>query len=129
MDEVLAQKLLEHRRPAALDVHRVAAHKVDQMARQLRGAVGVRAAHGRGALLAHNGAAARRARVGQMVRHSPRRVGNDGDDFGDDLAGLAQTHGVADADILFGNEVLVVQGGAADGRAREQDRLEHGRRR
>ena len=46
-------------------------------------------------------------------------------DLRDDLAGPDDLDPVADADVLLGDDLLVVERGAADGDAAELDRLEH----
>src|SRR4030065_354840 len=48
------------------------------------------------------------------------------DAFGDDVAGLADDDGVADANVLAGDLVFVVEGGHLDGGAGEDDGLHHG---
>lgn len=81
--------------------------------------------------LAHGLGAADRAMgredVGDGVRRAPLQ--HDRDDLGDDIAGALQHDGVAYADVLAGDLVLVVEGGiadhhAADGHGREAG---HGR--
>ena len=46
-------------------------------------------------------------------------------DLGDNLPRLLYQHRVPDADVLFGDEVLVVEGGVGDGGARQANRLHH----
>ena len=53
----------------------------------------------------------------------------DADHLGDDLAGLLDHHRVADADVLAGDLVGVVQAGPLDGRAGQAHRLQVGHRR
>ena len=51
------------------------------------------------------------------------------DDLGDHVAGAADDHGVALADVLAAHLVLVVQRGVRDGDAADEHRLEHRERR
>ena len=83
------------------------------------------AAHQRGA---------ERARARGRERPTARRpraaaTSTGPDDLGDDVAGLADDHGVAGAHVLGRDLVLVVQRGQADGGAADEHRLEHGERR
>src|SRR5262249_49116537 len=57
------------------------------------------------------------------------RVGLDADYLGDDLAGFLDDHRVAEADVLPLELIGVVQAGALDRRAGQEDRLEFGDRR
>ena len=52
-------------------------------------------------------------------------------DGGNDFAGFFDGHGVADADVFLADVILVMQRGAADGAAGQEDRFEfgHGRER
>ena len=62
--------------------------------------------------------------VGEAERFgAARRVGDDAEDLRDHVAGPLQHHGVADADVLAGDLVLVVQRGAGDDDAADIDRL------
>ncbi len=54
------------------------------------------------------------------------RVFDDGDDLGDDVAAALDLDEVADADAEAGDLVGVVQGGAGDGGAADEDRHERG---
>ncbi len=60
--------------------------------------------------------------VGLRVRRPA--LGHDPDDLRDDVAGALDDDGVADADILARDLVLVVQGGALHDDAADGDRLE-----
>src|SRR5215211_309008 len=111
-----------------LDVHGPAAGEVDQGPPALgRAAGGVGAAGGRLAL----GPDQRGAALGAPGRELPAPqplgpLGEDGaDDLGDDVAGPADEHGAARADVAAGDLVLVVQGGQAHGGAGDQHRLQH----
>ena len=57
-----------------------------------------------------------------LVRHHPHHLG-------DDISGLAQHHPIADGQLLFVNEIFIMQGGAADGGTGQGDRLEQTGRR
>jgi len=79
------------------------------------------------ARLAHREAAADRTVVGKQVRLRILRpaVEHDRDDLGDHVAGALDHDGVADADILARDLVLVVQGGTLHDHTPDGDRLEH----
>src|SRR5690606_22110608 len=76
--------------------------------------------------LAHGFGAADGADGGEDVRDGA--VGTQGfdhaDDLGDDVAGALQDDGVADAHVLAGDLVLVVQGGVADHDAADGDGMQ-----
>src|ERR1700746_2892951 len=80
-----------------------------------------------GARPAHREAAAEWAVVGKSVglRILRPTVEHDRDDLRDHIAGALHDHRVADADILAGDLVLIVQGGALHDDAAYGDRLEH----
>ena len=98
--------------------------EVRQISGQLCRALRARAAQGSAVLIAHDRRAADGAAVRQAVRHGVRRAlcGNDLQDLRDDLPCLADPDGVADADILVGDKVLVVERRGGDGRPGEMDR-------
>ena len=129
---------LGHRRAQALDVHRLAAGEVDDVAQALGGAFGTGAAHRDAVLVPHDGRAALRAAVGQAEGDGALgALGfHDLQHLGDDLPGLADEHGVSDADVELVDEVLVVQRGVRhrgagqahgldDGLGREHARAAH----
>src|SRR5690606_12005890 len=74
----------------------------------------------------------RRAALGALGRHDElalaavAQVGDRAEDLGDDVAGLAQHHRVADEDPFGLDDVLVVQGGELDLRPGDGDRLDLG---
>ena len=76
------------------------------------------AAQGRAVLVAHDGCAADGASVRQMVRlRAFRALGeHDLENFRDDLPCLSDFDGIADADVLVGDEVLIVERRGGDGR-------------
>ena len=78
--------------------------------------------------LAHGGAAAGRADLGHLVGLGALRalVEHDAHDLRDDVAGAAHDHRVADADVLAGDLVLVVQRGVRDHDAADRHGLELG---
>ena len=119
----------QHRFAHAFAVHGVARAEVDQRAQQLAGAVGVDAADRSFVCFADHGLAAGGAHLRHFIGRGVFAVAHHGDDLRDDVAGLADDDRVADADILFGNEVLIVQRGAADRGAGKQRRPEHAGRR
>uniref|UniRef100_A0A0N4ZWK6 Amidase domain-containing protein n=1 Tax=Parastrongyloides trichosuri TaxID=131310 RepID=A0A0N4ZWK6_PARTI len=78
--------------------------------------------------LAHGFGAADGADGGEDVRDGAlgtQRIDH-ADDLGDDVAGALQDDGVADADVLAGDLVLVVQGGVADHDAADGDGMQAG---
>ena len=98
---------------------------------QLRRAGAVLAAPDDLAFRPHQLRAARRA----LRRHLPRLAAarpvgiDDLDDLRDDVAALFDHHAIADADVLAGDLVGVVQRGVRDRGAGQQHRLEHRHRR
>ena len=56
------------------------------------------------------------------------QLGHDFDDLGDDLARLLDHHRIAHPDVLAADLILVVEGGAADGGAGQEDRFQFGDR-
>ena len=115
-----------------LDVHRVARHEMAEpldLLRRADQAAGA-AAHDL-ALLAHRMAAADRADGREFERLRVRRplLQHHRDDLRDDVARALHDHGVADADVLARDLVLVVQRGVGDHHAAHGDGLELGDRR
>ncbi len=120
--QIMLYQRLYHGRPQSLDVHRVARGEMDQIAQQLRWAVGVDADHSGRVLLAHRVGTARRADrrdavdLAAAVLHHRAHLG-------DDLPRLAHQDGIAHSDPLFVDKILVVQRRAADGGACQRDRF------
>ena len=115
-----------------LDVEAMARHKVPEPLDGLRGADQPAGAAPRDlAGLAHREAAADRAMIGKLVRHRLLRaaIEHDRDDLRDHITGALHDDGVADADVLALDLVLVVQRGALHDDAADRDRLEHRHRR
>ena len=125
------EELIDDRRPESLDVHRATRREMEQQLATLRGTQRVEAAPHHLSLLADELRVARRAVLGHLPRLGALRalLEDDPDDLGDDVAGLVQQHGVADAHVLACDLVLVVQRAAAHRRAGDERRLEHGDRR
>ena len=129
-DQAARDELLDQLLAQAVDVHGVAMGIVLQPPLELLGAERwrVRAAIVDLVRIAND----RRAAVGTVSGEDERNLGAvatfvlDPDDLGDDLAGLLDHHGVADADVLAGDLVGVVQRGPLDGRAGEANRLQVG---
>ena len=116
----------------AFDVHRAARREVLEPALQLRRTRDVLAAPHRFLFLAMQLAAASRARrtASPTARSRPAVCVSTGtDDARDDVAGLLDDHPVALADVLARDVVGVVERGHRDGRAADEDRLEHRERR
>ena len=59
-------------------------------------------------------------------RRAARLAGRRAENLRDDVAGALDDHGVADADVLAGDFVLVVQGGAGDQHTADIDALQPG---
>src|SRR5262249_2117856 len=133
LDQTFVRELVDQLLAQAVDVHRVAVSVPADPLLELIGA----AARGIRAVVVHlfgraldPGPAARALGWEPKPRLVPfASVDLDADDLGDDLAGLLDHDGVADADVLALELVGVVQAGAPHGRAGQQDRLElgHGR--
>ena len=124
-------ELLDDGIAQSLNIHGIARHKMRNVSGKLRRALRTGAADGRTVRIALHGRAADRAGRRKMIGLRPRRALflHHGEDFGDDLPGLADADGIADADVLFGNKVLVMQGGICDGRSRQPYRTDHRLRR
>ena len=123
------QQLVGQRLAQALDVHGAAAGEVREQAEDLgrAGAVGAVASsprpRGRTTGVAADRALGRHLEdlllARALAQHRP-------DDLRDDLAGALDDHGVADADVLAPDVVLVVQRRQLHRGVRDDDRLEHG---
>ena len=120
---------VDHRRPQPLDVHRVPAGKMDDAPFTGSRAGGVDAADDCLVRVADRFAAADRAGFGDLVWDRVLPMADDLQNFGDDLPRLPHQQGVADADPLFGDKVLVVQGRPADRGAGQGDAVKDGGRR
>ena len=124
-DKSGVHQLLEQRGTHAVNVHRLARGEVCEVAQQLRGTLRARAARGALALGAVDRRAADRTAVRQTV--GLRAVGalvlQHAHDLRNDLARLAHHDGVADADVLLVDEVLVVERRVRDGRSGQMHRL------
>ena len=113
-----------------LQIQRVAGGEVFDAADVLRRALHVEAAPCHKLRIAFDRAAAGRAFSTDMLfeikRFRIRRPfgENDFHDGRNDLSGLFDEHGVADADVLPADVVFVVEGGAADGGSSQRDRLQ-----
>ena len=131
LHQAAVDELLDGRVAEALDVHRAARAEVLQTLFELGGAGGVHAAPVGLALRPEGHAAARgtlgRERVLHGVRGTPG--GHDLHDIGNHVAGALDEHGVAHADVLAPDLVLVVQAHVADDDAgqRHGGELGHGR--
>ena len=101
------------------------------VAAELGRALRARAAHGSAVRVPLDRRAADGAHGRQAARHGVLRAlfRHDRKNFRDDLARLADGDGVADADILFGNEVLIVECCACDRCARQPDGADDSARR
>src|SRR6516162_644092 len=111
-----------------LDVETIARHEVPDPLDRLRRTDQPAGAAARDlARLAHREATADRAVVGRYVglRILRSAIEHHRDDLRDHIAGALHDDGIADADILTGDLVLIVQGGALDDDTADGDRLEH----
>ena len=97
-----------------------------QIPQQLGRALRAGAAQSRAILVPHHLRAADGAAVRQRVGLCAVRtlVRHHGHDLGDDLPRLAHQHRVADADVLLGDIVLIMQGGVGHSGARQTHRLQ-----
>ena len=128
----VAEELSDHHFAEAFDVHHGARGEVAQLLFQAGRATGVDAAVIDLALFADEEGVAARAVGGEDDLLGAARVlcvFDHGDDFGDDVAAALDLHEVADADAEAGDLVGVVQRGAGDGGAADEDRRERGDRR
>src|SRR5690606_35616659 len=125
-DQTRLEQLRHLLAPEALDVERLAADEVAQALGDLRRAdQPAGAAPHRLARRAHGLAAARRAAVRENVGLGVLRppLGADLDHLGNDVARALHHDGVADADVLAPDVILVVQGGAGHHHAADGHRL------
>ena len=97
-----------------------------QVPQQLGGTLCAGAAQRSAVLVPHHLRAADRAALRQCVGLCVRRplVRHHRHDLGNDLPRLANQYCVADADILLGDIVLIVQGGIGHGGTRQTHRLQ-----
>ena len=96
--------------------------------RQLRRAFRARAPKRRTVLITLHGCAADRAPIGQKIRRRSLRpfFHHNLENFGDDLPCLADSDRVSDADILLGNEVLIMKRRCRNRRSRQVHRRDNG---
>ena len=127
----LLDELVDISKPEPLDIHRVAAHKVQDMVFHLRGAVRIRTFDIRSVFLALGRMSADRALRTDLIGNGTARSLFFDDCFylWDDFAGFIDENGIAQADIQLINEVLIVQRGAFHRRSTKTDRIEDRRRR
>ena len=94
---------------------------MSEIPQQLGGALRPGAADGGAVLITAHRRAAHRADVRQEIgcKHCKAFFLYNAQYFWDDLPRLLHHHRIADADILLGDEVLVVEGGVGDGGARQ----------
>ena len=99
--------------------------------RKLRRALRAGAANGRAVFVALHGRAADRAEFRQMIglRLCRALFLHHGENFRNDLARLADADGIADADVLLGDKVLIVQRGVRDRRSGQTHGADHRLRR
>ena len=123
-DESVFHHLGHHRRAKALNVHGVPAGKVGDVPLKLGGALGAGAAEGRAVLVPDHRRAADRAHLRQGVGLRPLRALRQihGQNLRDDLSRLLHQHRISDADVLFRDEILIVEGSTGDGGARQTHR-------
>ena len=110
-----------------LNVHGVPGDKMGNVPGELRRTFRTGAPQEGTVLIPDHRRAANRANFRQPVRLRTRRtlVKFHLQDFRNDLPRLADFHRVANANVLFRDEILVVQGGIGHGGARQPDRANH----
>ena len=121
-------QLIDERLSHAIDIHDAAGGEVEQGLLEAGGTVGIDAAAGGLALLAHHLAAADGAMGGHAERLPVRALGGDADHFGNDVAGAFDHHLVADLQAEALDLILVVERGAGDGDAADLHGFEVGDR-
>ena len=99
-----------------------------QIPAQLCRALGAGTAHGRAVLIPHHLGAAHRAGIREEIGLCIHRAAGlvHLENLRDNLACFADFYGIADADVLIGDEVLVVEGGIGDGGTGQAHRHHHG---
>ena len=128
VDEVLFHQLCRYGSSQAVDVHRIAGGKMDDVAQRLGRTFRVDTAQGSFILEMDDRCAAGRAGCRHPVRLRVLRVMDDADDLRDDVAGFPHLNGIADAEAELADEILVVEGRAGHRRTGEEDRVEAGGR-
>ena len=121
-------QLIQHRRAQAVNIHGVAGGKVGQIPQPLGGTLRAGTADGGAVFIPGHRRAADGTAIRQIIGHRARRplLPNHLHDLGDDLPRLLYDHGIANADILLSDEILVVEGGKGNGGTRQAHRLQHG---
>src|SRR5579859_5515402 len=114
------EQLIDHGGPEPLDVHGPSSREVDDHLAPLRRTERVQAAPDHLPRLADQQRLARRAPLGHLpgLGAAGTLLQDDPDDLGDDVAGLVEHDGVADAYVLARYLVLVVEGATANRRPR-----------
>ena len=128
VDEVLFHQLCRYGSSQAVDVHRIAGGKMDDVAQRLGRTFRVDTAQGSFVFEMDDRCAAGRTDCRYPVRLCVLRVMDDADDLRDDVAGFPHLNGIADAEAELADEILVVEGRAGHRRTGEEDRVEAGRR-
>ena len=98
-----------------------------QVAQQLGRTLGPGAPYVGPILVPHHRSTAHGALVGQLIRYSALRTfgGDHRHNLRDDFPRLLYHYGVPNADILLGNEILVVKGGVGHRGASQTHRVHH----
>ncbi len=128
MDQLFLEQQRRCLRAQAVDVHRPAADEVLQSPDQLCRASGVLAIDGHFARQLNHRFAAGRAALRPLdgLFAAVARLDNGADDVGDDVARPLDQDAVANANVLAGDLVEVVERGGAHGRSPDFHRLQHG---
>ena len=127
MDQAFFQKLADHRRSAAFDIHGALAGKMDETFAAQGGTMGIGAAISGFAFFTLNIPATFRA----FIRHGKRLCSlralrlHHVQDLGNNFGSLVNDHHVADADIFFLDKIFVMESSTADGTAGKLDRCQH----
>ena len=126
--QTLRDKLFDECIAESFNIHGITRAEMDNISQKLRRTLGIDAADSRLTLLTDNGSGAGRTNRWQDIGLGIFCVRHNAHDLRDYIARFSYGDLVTDADILFGDEILIVERCAADCRARKQNRLKHGGR-
>ena len=128
MHESGINQRLQNSLSAAVNVHRIARHKMHEIAQQLCRTFCAGAANRRFIFVLKDRCAAHRTDLWHFIRHGVFRplFRHITENFRYNLACFAHANGIANTDIFLPNKIAVVQGRAADSCARQLYRIQHG---
>ena len=98
---------------------------MDEVAQALGRALGVDATQGRFVLQMHDRCATAGADRGHRESLAARQPGRNANDLGDDVPRFAHLDGIANANAEVCNDIAVVQTGAGNAGARQENRVKH----